>query len=283
MSKNIFAAILVLALASLACGFSMRLPAAKTPGPDQTSQITISAPDSDTAHLTLSFGAGKLMLASGADKSLVSGVATYNIPDFKPETTISGADVEVRQGDYKVNGIPTMSGVKNEWNLKLGKMPIDLTIHSGAYEGRFDFGGLALTSLTVNDGAADTRADFSKPNLAKMSLLTYKTGASNVTLKNLGNANAASIVFESGAGNYTLDFGGQLQRDLSVNARAGMSNLTLNIATGIAATVQVSSGLSNVQFPTGWSKNDNRYTQQGSGPVLIIVVEMGAGNLQVTQ
>jgi hypothetical protein len=282
MSKRIFLLVLMLALAAMACQCNVNLPPTKTPGPDITDAISVNAPDGD-AHLALSFGAGKLMLAPGADGKLVSGTAIYNIADFKPEISADGASVEIKQGDYKVNALPDMRGLKNEWDLKLGDMPMDLTIHSGAYDGEFELGGLSLTSLTVNDGAADVKIDFSAPNKEKMSVLSYKTGASNVTLKNLGNANFATLIFESGAGNYTLDFGGAFQRNGSVTVRSGMSNLTLNIPEGVAATVQVSSGLSNVQFPSGWSQHGDTYTQAGSGPELTVVVEMGAGNLQITK
>ncbi|MCX6067109.1 MAG: hypothetical protein NT121_15365, partial [Chloroflexi bacterium] len=179
---------------------------------------------------------------------------------------------------------PALNGINNEWNLKLGSVPMNLSVSAGAYEGYFDFGGLALTNLTINDGAADVTADFSSPNLEKMSILSYKTGASNVTLKNLGNANFSALVFESGAGNYTLDFGGSLKRDGSVNVRSGMSNLTLVIPTGTAASIKVSSGLSNVEVPSEWSHapDSDTYTQKGTGPELTIVIEMGAGNVQIS-
>jgi hypothetical protein len=283
MSRRIFLALLLLALAAFACRCNVNLPKTKTPGPDVSDTISADAPQGEPAHLTLSFGAGKLMLAPGAGAKLVNGTATYNIPDFKPAIITDGSNVEIKQGDYKVNGFPTTRGIKNEWDLKLGNMPLDLTIHSGAYDGKFDLGGLALTNLTISDGAADVKVDFSAPNPEKMSVLTYKTGASNVTLKNLGNANFATLIFESGAGNYTLDFGGAFQRDGSATVRSGMSNLTLVIPEGVAATVQVSGGLSNVQAPSGWAQHGDTYTQAGSGPELTIVVEMGVGNLQISR
>jgi len=281
MSKRIFLALLVLSLAIMACGFNLNLPEPRTPGPDVTDKISVNTPDAKSASLTLIFGAGKLSLASGAGKSLVSGTATYNIPDFKPEIKQDGSSVTIKQGDTQ--GFPNMNAVKNEWDLKLGDVPLDLTINAGAYEGKLDFGGLALTGLTINDGASQTKADFSSTNQEKLGILSYKTGASNVTLKNLANANASMITFESGMGNYTLDFGGSLQRDSSVSIRSGMSNLTLIIPSGVAATVRVSGGLSNVQFSSGWTQNGQTYTQAGSGPTLTVVIDMGAGNLQVTQ
>jgi len=277
----ILLAILVLSLASLACGVQTNFPSAKTPGPIVTDEISVNVPDGD-ANLALTFGAGKLLLAPGAEK-LVQGSAKYNIADFKPEIKTTGGDVSITQGNYQMNGFPVLSNIENTWDLKLGSAPMALTINAGAYEGHFDFGGLALTALTINDGAAQVTADFPVPNNQKMSLLSYKTGASNVTFKNLANANFATLNFESGAGNYTLDFGGKLQRDGSVSVRSGMSNLTLVIPADLAVTVKVSSGLSNVQFPSGWTQRGDTYTQEGSGPELIITIEMGAGNVNITQ
>ncbi len=283
MSKPILFAILALALAASACGININLPTAQPLGPEVTDEISIPAPDVDAARLTLEFGAGELYLAPGAEGSLASGTATYNVPDFKPEVIVEGEDARMKQGQYQVSGIPNFDGLKNEWDLRLGTQPMSLEIKAGAYKGEFDLGGLALTSLLVSDGAADVQVDFSTLNPEKMSLLTYKTGASNVTLKNLANANFVSLVFESGAGNYKLDFGGELQRDGSVSVRSGMSNLTLVIPEGVAATVKVNGGLSNVQFPSGWSQSGDLYTQAGEGPALMIVIEMGAGNVQVTR
>jgi hypothetical protein len=62
-----------------------------------------------------------------------------------------------------------------------------------------------------------------------------------------------------------------------------MSNLTLIIPSDVAATVKVSSGLSNVQVPSSWSQHGETYTQAGTGPTLTIIIEMGAGNVQITQ
>jgi len=282
MYNKIMLAIFALALTTLACGFQTNLPRVKTPGPDVTDQISVDAPSGDI-NLTLSFGAGKLNLAPGS-KKLIEGTATYNIPDFKPEIKTTGGNVHITQGDYQMTGFPDLKDIKNEWNLKLGTAPMNLTMKAGAYKGQYDFGGLSLTNLTVSDGAAEVTADFSAPNPEKLNVLSYKTGASNVTLNNLGNANFATMVFESGAGNYKLDFGGKFQRDGSVNVRSGMSNLTLVIPEGLATTVKVSSGLSNVQFPaSGWSQNGDTYTQKGSGPSLTIIIEMGAGNVQISQ
>jgi hypothetical protein len=127
------------------------------------------------------------------------------------------------------------------------------------------------------------KMDFASPNPAQMSLLSYETGASNVSLTGLGNANFASLVFHSGAGNYTLDFGGPILRSGSVDIQTGISNMTLVIPSGVPVQLSVEGGLSNVPYDSGWSKNGNVYTQPGSGPQLTIVAHIGAGNLTLTR
>ena len=283
MFRKLFPAMFILAFLVTACDLHISLPITLTPGPTVIDEISVPLPDSTKpVDLSLTFGAGKLKLSPGAS-GLVSGTATYNIPDFKPTVTVNDSTVRVEQGNYKLTSIPDFSNIKNEWELKLGAAPLDLTIEAGAYTAKYEFGGLALTNLTVKDGASRVELSFSNPNKAEMGILRYETGASNVTLSGLGNANFAMMKFNSGAGNYTLDFSGEFERDASVSVETGVSNMTLVIPAGVQAQLTVEGGFSNVSVPEGWSKNGNVYTQTGSGPALTILVEIGAGNLTISR
>lgn len=283
MFRKLFPVMLILALLVTACDFHISLPISVTPGPTVTDEISVPLPDSARpVDLTLAFGAGTLNISPGAS-ALVSGTATYNVPDFKPTVTVNGSTVRVEQGNYKLTGIPDFSNIKNEWDLKLGAAPMDLTVEAGAYKAEYEFGGLALTNLTVKDGASGVKLAFSTPNQAEMSTLRYETGASNVTLSGLANANFAMLKFNCGAGNYTLDFSGEFKRDASVSVETGVSNMTLVIPAGVPVQLTVESGLSNVSVPEGWARNGNVYTQSGSGPTLTIIVEIGAGNLTISR
>ena len=163
-----------------------------------------------------------------------------------------------------------------------GSEPMDLVIKSGAYDGTFEFGGLALTSLDINDGAANVDLAFSEPNQAEMSTFRYSTGASDVKMTGLANANFTLFDFSSGAGDYTLDFSGDLQRDASIKIESGFSNIIIVIPDGVKAIVTVEGGLSNINAGSGWSRSGDTYEQEGEGPTLTFVVEMGAGNLTLT-
>jgi hypothetical protein len=284
MTRKMLPVLLVLALATIACGFHVNVPINTiTPGPMQTDQIDIPLPASSTqdVDLSLGFGAGTLNIHPGAS-TLVSGSATYNIADFKPLVTVDGSIARIEQGNWHLNGIPDLSNIKNTWDLSLGKQPLNLTIDGGAYHAEYQFGGLSLTNLTVKDGTSDVKLDFDSPNLAEISLLSYETGASNVSLAGLGNANFSSLLFHSGAGNFTLDFTGTFKRNGSVNIETGISNTTLIIPSNVPVQLTVEGGLSNVTYGSSWTKSGSLYTQTGTGPQLTITVKIGAGNLTLT-
>jgi hypothetical protein len=273
--------IAILALVSLSCGLTINLPVDQvTTGPTRTEEISIPAPNAEEVDLTLSFGAGDFRLEDGAGATLVSGTASYNVDDFKPEIITDGNSVRLESGDLQIEGIPSIDDkIENEWDLELGDQLMNLEINAGAYKGEFDLGGLSLKTVKVSDGAADVRLKFSKPNLVPMESFRYQTGASNVRLTGLANANFASMVFRSGAGDYTLDFSGQLQRDAEVTIESGISQITVVVPEGVSARVNFEGGLSNVETHGGWQKSGDDYILNGSGPTLMIRVDMGAGNL----
>ncbi len=279
MNVKIISAILVLALASIACGFSIDLPERQKAGPEVKESITVADPKSDETRLSLSFGAGKLTLSPGA-KNLVDGTAVYNVEDLKPKIQKNDNSIEIKQGDFK--SLPPFDEIKNEWDLKLSNTPLDLTVQAGAYEGNLELGGLALKSLTVRDGASHVDLSFLEPNQTEMSILRYETGASNVKLSGLANANFSTLTFSGGAGDYTLDFSGKLQRDAVVTIESGLGNLSLVIPENVNASVTVEGTAVNINHSSGWAQNGQKYTQNSSGSTLTIIVKMAAGNLVIT-
>ena len=280
-TKNILA-FLVLSLTTLACGFTINLPKAPAPDPEVTDEISVPIPDSEDVSLRLSFGAGDLKLAPGA-KKLVEGTATYNYSEFEPVVEEEEGNVRIRVGDQEFNGLPTFKDLKNEWDFKLGNTPMDLTIESGAYNGELELGGLSLNNLTIQDGAANVELAFSEPNLVEMSTFRYETGASDVKMTGLANANFSIFDFSSGAGDYTLDFSGDLQRDASIKIASGFSNIIISVPEDVNAVVTVDSGASNINVGSSWSSKGKVYKQKGEGPTLTFVIEIGAGNVTLTK
>jgi hypothetical protein len=280
--KPIFLLVVVLALTSMACRVGVPVTRIET-GPIRTEEIDVPLPDSqNSVEVELIFGAGDLNVKAGAKNALITGTARYNVDEFKPEVETSSNRVTVKQGNLSTEGIPSFQGdLKNEWDLQLGGLPLELNIKAGAYQGRYELGGLALERLTVADGAADVELGFSEPNLAEMSLLRYETGASDVTLQGLANANFDEMEFRGGAGSYTLDFTGDLRRDAEVSVEAGISSVTIIVPEGMNVELTFDGGLSNVSLSGDWEQRSGKFVQNGSGPTLTIRVKMGAGDLQL--
>lgn len=284
--KPILAAIAVVTLMTLACGVNVNLPFetdVKT-GPTEVMEIRVVALDTDKemAEITLSFGAGELFLSQGAKHALVEGTASYNVIDLKPEIKIDDNRVEISNGNLKLNGFPSFNEkVENTWKLTLGSDPIDLSIKAGAYKGEFEFGDLNLTNLHITDGAADVDLNFAEPNQSVMRTLRYESGASNISMTNLANASFETMIFQGGAGNYELDFSGDLQEDAEVFIEAGLSSVTITVPSNVNVQLTTEGGLSNVSLRGDWQGSGSRFSLDGDGPTLTIDVEMGAGNLNL--
>jgi hypothetical protein len=115
-----------------------------------------------------------------------------------------------------------------------------------------------------------------------MSVFRYETGASNVELTGLANVNCATLIFNGGAGDYTLDFSGELTQDLTARVETGFGDLKLVVPEDVDARVTVEGGAINVNHSSGWGQSNRTYTQENTGPTLTIIVKMGAGNVTIT-
>jgi len=279
-----FAAISALALATLACTFTFNSQVqGVTISTLETLEIEVSAPDpGEISKVILEFGAGELDLSPGTDETLVSGTANYNVAEFEPRVTVDGTRVKISQEVDNINLIPILGNeIENRWDLQLGSSPMELDLSAGGYQGDFELGGIPLHELRIREGAADTRVSFSEVNPVTMNTLRYDTGASRASLSGLANANFQEMDFRSGAGDYRLDFSGQLQQDADVSIKSGLSKIVIVVPEGTPATLIFQGGLTNVDLGGGWRRSGGVYSMSGEGPELNITVEMGAGNLEL--
>lgn len=277
--KRIFYLIAILILASLACSVTVNMPEQQETGPSETIDINEAAPAESPAEVVIQMGAGQLELRGGGSDALVEGMVEYNVVAWKPDITRDGREVRISQGDMKRLTVGANNNIVNRWDLRLGSMPISLSIEAGAYESTLDLSGLALTDVRIADGASKTELFFDMPNPVEMDNFTYETGASSIKLEGLGYANFDEMSFKGGAGNYTLDFSGPLQRDANVYIDGGLGNFTVIVPKDTAARVLVEGGLKNVSPQGTWNVRSGEYRTEGTGPLLRIEVNIGVGNL----
>jgi hypothetical protein len=280
MKRPILMFISILVIASLACSININIPSPKV-GEKQTLEISEAAPSETPAKLAIAMGGGKLSIQPGGDK-LVQGSVAYNVADWKPVITRDGASVRIEQ--KIANGIPLskgLSNITNTWTLLIGNVPTDLSIEAGAYDGAIDLSGIPLTNLKITDGASQAQVTFDKPNPQRMDTFTYETGASNIKLIGLANANFDVMNFRGGAGNFTLDFTGKLSHDTQVNVNGGLGNLTIIVPKGSNARIVLGASLNNVSTEGVWTVEGQEYSVTGDGPTLRIDMNVGVGNLNL--
>jgi hypothetical protein len=282
--KHLALILMLLAAASLACGPTINVNVPRvTTGPTETLTIGEPSPGGETiTDVTLRMGAGRFTLGGGAE-GLIDGTIQYNVPEWKPIVTRGDGRLTIEQGNQgAINGVPDDATI-NDWNLRLGTVPINLSIEAGAYKGKLALGGLALRSLSIADGASSSDVTFDTPNAGEMSTFTYSSGASSVTLTGLANANFATMSFKGGAGDYTLDFSGTLQRNASVTIDAGVSSLVIVVPKGASATVTVEGAVNSVHLDGSWAQSGQSYTLAGSGKTLTIAVTAGVGSVRLVE
>lgn len=273
--------IIVLALTLLACSFTVNVPSVDT-GVTRTLEISEPAFDNvESNRISIEMGAGTLDISSGATQ-LIEGTIRYNVDTWEPVINRSTNEIDLSQHTNSNVGVPD-GDIENEWILQFGDYPIDLTLSTGAYEGTLDLSGLSITNLSISDGASKATVRFDSLNPVVMEELTYKTGASDVELIGLGNANVKEIYFDSGVGSYTLDFTGEVQNDIYARINSGMSEITIIIPDSVQAKVVVDGGLSDVNANGTWSINGNTYKCGSSGPTITIDIDMAVGALTLRQ
>lgn len=271
----------MLLITACGAGIDLPFPTEMKTGPTVSETLRIPSPQGQPpTDVTLSFGAGTLTILPNPGQDFITGTATYNVKDFKPVLENRPGIVKIKQGNFKLNAVPKVNQkIKNEWSLAFSDHPMDLTIKSGGYTGNFEFGGLGLTELHISDGASNVDLSFSTPNPLDMHALRYETGASNISMDKLGNANFQTMLFESGAGNYHLDFSGMLRKDASIFIETGLSRLVITVPADTPATAQFEGPLSRVTTKGAWQKSGEDYIQQGSGPQLTFTIETKAGTV----
>lgn len=276
--------IALLALTALACGgFNINIPTAQlTTIPTEIADIVAPAPEDGEATLNLNLTVGEIDIEPGAEGDLVTGTYTYNLTELEPEVAVDGTTITIgnRETEFDLNGFPDFNSntIESHWDLRLGNYPTDLTLSVGAGDADIDLGGLSLSRVQINLGASDTTLTFSALNNVEMSRLQFEAGAGSIRLTGLANTNAEDIIVRTGAGEVTLEFDGDLQRDLTVNVEAGVGSLTIIVPERTNAEVtNVTTGLGNIVIRGNWQTSSGRHFLTGDEDAPTITFRLNAG------
>jgi hypothetical protein len=248
--------------------------------------IRVAYPAADDLHLRIALGACRLTARPAGGEEWVAG--TYHDPtDNRPLRIIeeeAGATITEAQPSF--GRLPAVLGGATRYELGLGKKrPFALTIETGASDFDLDLGGIPLSRLMVRQGAGKFELDFSQPSPGRMELLDVSTGAADIELENLANANFSEMRLSGGAASYDLDFGGTLSHDAEVSIETGVSAVKVSVPASTAATVAAETTLGSVDVGDGFTKKEGVFLTEsavsGGGPVLRIRAGVRLGSLQL--
>lgn len=145
-------------------------------------------------------------------------------------------------------------------------IPVDLTLTVCSSKSTLDFSGMMLSSLNLNIGAGQTLVRFAKPNPIRLKTIQVSTGASQLTMTDLGKANFDVLQFSGGATDVVMDFEGNIKREVKVNISLDAGSMKLIVPKGLGVKINHSSGyFSNIKLPDNFYQKGTSYLSSNSG------------------
>ena len=176
----------------------------------------------------------------------------------------------------------------NYWNLQFGnRVPLSFDIEAGACDADLDFTGLLVKDLDLKLGASSVRVEFRQPNSQPISEIRVEVGASKLRMLGLGNANFEDMVFDGGAGDFTLDFSGDFDHTANVSIDVGIGSLKIRVPEDAGIQIRKESSflasfsLDKDEFE---EVEDDLYQNANFGKTkkeLIFNIEAGLGSVEI--
>ncbi|MCK5571312.1 MAG: hypothetical protein KAJ12_01065, partial [Bacteroidetes bacterium] len=225
--------------------------------------VVESASESDDARVNLDYAirnrVGYLEITLGDENDHSEGKAGVGFSDFK----------------------------RGKWKLKItDAIPISLDVELGVGSGRFDLGGLQVKDFNLSTGASDVSLSFDEVNSASVEDINIECGVGSFTASNLGNAKFKRLQFQGGVGSCILDFTGDLDTEVDVDAEVSLGMLTIIVPEDVGARVLYDKNLiSHIDLDRDFSSSgedeyvtDNYESTQAR---MNIQIRSGLGNITV--
>jgi len=201
----------------------------------------IPADGAQRVNLDLNFGVGNLTITPGTSADVV----VIDL-DRDPSRVRETFEYETRGGTSYVtlesrprNKSHNLNSNNNHWDMTLSnRYPIEARLEIGVCEADLELGGLPLTELSLEMGAASGQVSFSEPNPKRMRELKVEAGASSLKLIDLANARFDLMTFSGGAGSFDLDFRGQYEGVSEIVVDVGVASADIILPEGVAVRIE---------------------------------------------
>jgi hypothetical protein len=153
---------------------------------------------------------------------------------------------------------------------------------NGATEWQIHLNPAVSSHITAHSDGGNVKLDLAGMAVTRVSA---DTGGGNMDVVLPDNAASLSVTAKTGAGNVTVEIGSGITGSNTVNANSGAGNVVVRVPSGIAARIHATSGLGKATVDPRFSKTDNNTYQSSdfdsAANKVEITVNSGAGNVNV--
>ncbi|MEZ4505759.1 MAG: hypothetical protein R2848_07790 [Thermomicrobiales bacterium] len=248
--------------------------------------ISVAFPDDASARprLRLTLAPIRLRLSAADQAEWLTGSFTDPTGQMPLTVQTDGANVRI-SSSKNVTAFRKFKAPVLELKVST-RRPFSLSMDLGASDqSQVDLGGIPVVEADIKIGAGQAKFDFSLPNPHEMDSFAMKAGAADLALAGLGNSGARKIDLDGGAASMTVDFGGQLARDLDASIRTGMTSTEVIVPKTTPARVRTKTALAGVNVGDGFTVKDGAYSTLaflgGHQPVLTIDLQSALGSVSI--
>jgi hypothetical protein len=224
-----------------------------------------------TAKVDINAGDGNLTIdrLTGGEQVLASGTLQYFENHGLPNRTLVSSN---GQATLTLRG----GGAERPW------FRFPWAACNGATEWQIHLNPTVSSDITAHSDGGNV-----KLNLAGIAVtrVSADTGGGNMDVVLPDNAANLSVTAKTGAGNVTVEIGSGITGSNIVNANSGAGNVVVRIPSGLAARIHATSGLGKATVDSRFSKIDGNTYQSpdhdGAADKVEITVNSGAGNVSV--
>lgn len=237
-----------------------------------TDNLSVPLSDATIARVDINSDSGNLTIdkLTGGEQVLAAGTLQYFENQGVPTRSVSSDN---GQATLTLRG----GGAGRPW------FRLPWAACNGAYEWQIHLNPNVQSEITAHSGGGNVKLDLAGMAVTRLSA---DTGGGNMDVVLPDNAANLSVTARTGAGNVTVEIGSGTTGSNTVNANSGAGNVVARVPSGIAAKVHAHSGLGKVIVDSRLSMIDGNTFQSpeydGAANKVEITANSGAGNVTVS-
>ncbi len=215
-----------------------------------------------TLRASLEFGGGRVQVDAGSPANLYRMLLSYDADRFSPVQRYDQRTGILELGVMTVGagGLRVTSADQLDQAARFEfspDVPLILRASLGTSNATVDLGGLMLEEVAISAGATRSVIRFSEPTTGHCREATFTAGAGELVIEQLPQSGCGVVHLEGGIGRTLLDFSGEWQNDIRVEADVSIGTVVLRVPRGVGLSIAAE------RFLTSISADEMKRTSDG--------------------